>query len=337
MYIVLLRIIQKWKLFDMSKIEALDLIGNTPMVHLKTLDPKPGVEIHAKLEYMNPTGSTKDRIIAYMVQKGVDEGKITKNTTLVEGSSGNTGASVAMIASSMGLKSIIFVPDKCSEEKIAIIKSYGAEVIVKPELEYGKYPALKASESADYYHVDQYNSPLNPEAHYMTLGKEIWDEMNGKIDAFVATASTGGTLSGVAKRLKEKNPNIKAILADPEGSIYKPYFEGKEDYMSYIKSFHVEGAGKTKICATMDFGIVDEAIAFNDEKAIAMVLQLARHEGLMVGGSSGGNVWAALEVAKKMEAPAKIVTVMPDSGFKYLSKIFNPQWLNETGLGHLVD
>lgn len=321
----------------MSKIESLNLIGSTPMVHLKTLDPKPGVEIHAKLEYMNPTGSMKDRIIAYMIQKGVEEGKINENTTIVEGSSGNTGASVAMIASTMGLKSIIFVPDKCSEEKIAIIKSYGAEVIVKPELTYGKFPALKASESEDYYHIDQYNNIYNPEAHYMTLGKEIWDDMNGEIDAFVATASTGGTLSGVAKRLKENNPNIKAILADPVGSVYKPYLDGKEDYMSYIESFHVEGAGKTKLCSTMDFDIVDEAIAFNDEKAIAMVHRLAREEGLMAGGSGGGNVWAALEVAKRMEAPAKIVTVLPDSGFKYLSKIFNPQWLNETGLGHLVN
>ena len=320
----------------MLKVEALGLIGNTPMVHLKTLDPKPGVEIYAKLEYMNPTGSTKDRIIEYMVQKGVESGEINENSTLVEGSSGNTGASVAMVASSMGLKSIIFVPDKCSEEKIAIIKSFGAEVIVKPEKEYGKYAPIKADESPDYYHVDQYNSPLNPEAHYMTLGKEIWDDMGGQINAFVATASTGGTLSGVAKRLKENNPDIKVILADPEGSVYKPYFEGKEDYMSYNKSFQVEGAGKTKLCAAMDFDILDEAIAFDDEKAIGMVLRLARQEGLMVGGSSGGNVWAALEVAKSMEAPAKIVTVLPDSGFKYLSKIFNPKWLNDIGLGHLA-
>lgn len=321
----------------MSKIETLKLIGSTPMVHLKTLDPKPGVEIHAKLEFMNPTGSLKDRIIAYMVKKGIKEGKITKNTTLVEGSSGNTGASVAMIASSMGLRSIIYVPDKCSEEKIAIIKSYGAEVVVKPESEYGKYAGIRASENEDYFHVDQYNGCWNPEAHYMTLGKEIWDQMNGKIDAFVATASTGGTLSGVAKRLKENNPEIKAILADPEGSVYKPYFEGKDDYMSYKKSFQVEGAGKGSICATMNFDIVDEAIAFNDEKAIAMALRLAREEGLMVGGSSGGNVWTALEVAKKMEAPAKIVTVLPDSGFKYLSKIFNSKWLSEMELGHLLN
>ena len=160
--------------------------------------------------------------------------------------------------------------------------------------------------------------------------------MGGQVDAFVATASTGGTISGVARRLKEYNPSIKVILADPEGSIYKPYFEGKEDYMSYKRSFQVEGAGKGSICATMDFDKLDDAIAFDDEKAIGMVLRLARQEGLMVGGSSGGNVWVALEVARSMEAPARIVTVMPDSGFKYLSKIFNPRWLNENGLGHLI-
>jgi cystathionine beta-synthase/cysteine synthase A len=320
----------------MSKVEALRLIGNTPLVHLKTLDPKPGVEIYAKLEYMNPTGSMKDRIIKYMIQKGVEEGKINENTTIVEGSSGNTGASIAMIASTMGLKSIIVVPDKCSEEKIAIIRSYGAEVIVKPELTYGKFPAQIASESEDYYHIDQYNNIYNPEAHYMTLGKEIWEEMNGEIDVFVASGSTGGTISGVARRLKENNPKVKSVLADPYGSVYKPYFEGKEDYLSYIKPFNVEGAGKTKICATMDFSLVDEVVEFNDERAIAMVHRLAREEGIMAGGSSGGNVWAALEVAKKMEGPAKIVTVLPDSGFKYMSKIFNPEWLKENELGHLV-
>jgi cystathionine beta-synthase/cysteine synthase A len=327
----------------MSKIEALDLIGNTPMVHLKSLDPKPGVEIHAKLEFMNPTGSLKDRIIAYMVEKGVEAGKINNNTTLVEGSSGNTGASVSMIASSMGLKSILYVPDKCSDEKIAIIKSYGAEVIVKsstpvtPDEEYGKAAAKRARENANFYHIDQYNSQLNPEAHYMSIGREIWDNMNGKIDAFVATASTGGTISGIGKRLKENDSNIKIILADPEGSVYKPYFDGKEDYLSYKKPFKVEGAGKGALVDAMNFEILDEAISFNDKNAISMVHRLARQEGLMVGGSSGGNVWVALEVAKRMEAPAKIVTVLPDSGFKYLSKIFNTKWLKEIGLGHLAD
>ena len=321
----------------MSKIEALKLIGNTPMVHLKTLDPKPGVEIYAKLEFVNPTGSYKDRIIQYMIQKGLDAGKINKNTTLVEGSSGNTGASVAMVASSMGLKSIVFVPDKCSDEKISIIRSYGAEVIVIPAPEsYEDAAANKAKEDKSFYHINQYNSQLNPEAHYMTTGKEIWDDMNGRIDVFVATASTGGAISGIGKRLKENDQNIKIILADPEGSVYKPYFDGKEDYMSYKKPFKVEGAGKGTLVDAMNFGILDDAVSFNDENAIGMVLRLAREEGLMVGGSSGGNVWAALEIAKKMEAPAKIVTVIPDSGFKYLSKIFNPNWLNEIGLGYLA-
>jgi cystathionine beta-synthase len=287
---------------------------------------------------MNPTGSYKDRIIAYMVQKSIEAGKIDENTTLVEGSSGNTGASVSMIASGMGLKSKVYVPDKCSDEKVAIIRSYGAEVTVIPAPEsYEDAAAKKAQENESFYHIDQYNNPLNPEAHYMTLGKEIWDDMKGDIDVFVATASTGGAISGTGRRLKENNPNIKVILADPEGSIYKPYFDGKEDYMSYKKPFKVEGAGKGAIVEAMDFNILDEAMSFNDENAIAMVLRLAHDEGLMVGGSSGGNVWAALEVAKRMEAPAKIVTVIPDSGFKYLSKMFNPNWIKEIGLGHLLD
>lgn len=321
----------------MSKIEALKLIGNTPMVHLKTLDPKPGVEIYAKLGFMNPTGSYKDRIIKYMVQKGIDAGKINSNTILVEASSGNTGASVAMVASSMGLKSIIFVPDKCSDEKVAIIRSYGADVTVVPAPEsYEDAAAEKAKEDENYYHINQYNNLLNPEAHYMTTGKEIWDDMNGQIDVFVATASTGGAISGIGKRLKENNPNVKVILADPEGSVYKPYFEGKEDYLSYKKAFKVEGAGKGILVDAMNFDVLDDAISFNDENAIEMVLRLARDEGIMVGGSSGGNVWSALEIAKSMEAPAKIVTVLPDSGFKYLSKMFNPKWLNDIGLGHLV-
>lgn len=322
----------------MSKIEALNLIGNTPMVHLKTLDPKPGVEIYAKLEFLNPTGSYKDRIIKYMVQKGIESGKINENTTLVEGSSGNTGASVSMIASSMGLKSNIFVPDKCSDEKVAIIRSYGAEVtvIAAPE-SYEDAAANKAKEDENFYHIDQYNSQLNPEAHYMTTGMEIWDDMKGKMDVFVATASTGGAISGIAKRLKENDSNIKIVLADPEGSVYKPYFDGKEDYLSYKKPFKVEGAGKGAIVDAMNFDILDEAISFNDENAIRMAHRLARQEGLMVGGSSGGNVWAALEIAKRMEAPAKIVTVIPDSGFKYMSKIFNSQWLKEIGLGDLAE
>jgi cystathionine beta-synthase len=170
----------------------------------------------------------------------------------------------------------------------------------------------------------------------MTTGKEIWDDMNGKMDVFVATASTGGTISGIAKRLKENDPNIKIVLADPEGSVYKPYFEGKEDYLSYKKPFKVEGAGKGTLVDAMNFDLLDEVVSFNDENAISMVQRLAREEGLMVGGSSGGNVWTALEIAKRMEAPAKIVTVLPDSGFKYLSKLFNPIWLKEIGLGHLV-
>lgn len=327
----------------MKRIEALELIGHTPMVHLKSLDPKPGVKIYAKLEFMNPTGSIKDRIISYIVQKAIAEGQIDDDTTLVEGSSGNTAASVAMVAGSLGLKSILCVPDKASDEKIAIIKSYGAEVIVKPATadpdsddEYGNAAGKIARETPNCFYIDQYNNRLNPEAHYMTTGAEIWDETHGRIDCFVATGSTGGTVSGVGQRLKKYDANTHIVLADPRGSIYKPYFEGKDNYLDYRKPFLVEGAGKNKLVGAMDFDVLDDVMSFTDEQAFAMALRLARDEGLMVGGSSGGNVWTALQVAKQMDAPANIVTVLPDTGFKYLSKFFNPQWLEAKGLSHIM-
>jgi cystathionine beta-synthase/cysteine synthase A len=327
----------------MKQIKTLDLIGNTPMVHLKSLNLKPGVNIYAKLEFMNPTGSIKDRIIAYIVQKAVSEGRINTDTTVVEGSSGNTAASVAMVAGSLGLKSILCVPDKASDEKIAIIKAYGAEVIVKsasadPESdeEYGNAAGKIARETPNCFYIDQYNNRLNPEAHYMTTGAEILDEVNGRVDCFVATGSTGGTVSGVGQRLKEHNANTQVVLADPAGSIYKPYFEGKDNYLDYRKPFLVEGAGKNKLVGAMDFDVLDDVVSFTDEHAFSMALHLARDEGLMVGGSSGGNVWTAFQVAKQMDAPANVVTVLPDSGFKYLSKFFNPQWLEAKGLSHIA-
>lgn len=327
----------------MKHIQALDLIGHTPMIHLRTLDPKPGVEIYAKLEFMNPTGSIKDRIIAYIVQKAMAEGRINAETTIVEGSSGNTAASVAMVASCLGLNSILCVPDKASDEKIAIIKAYGAKVIVKSaaadsesDEEYGNAAGKIASETPNCFYIDQYNNPLNPEAHYMTTGAEIWDELDGRLDCFVATGSTGGTISGVGRYLKEHNPDVQVVLADPCGSIYKPYFDRQENYMDYRKPFLVEGAGKNKLVEAMDFGVLDEVLTFTDAEAFGMAWHLARSEGLMVGGSSGGNVWAALQVAKELDAPATVVTILPDSGFKYLSKFFNAQWLGDNGLSHIL-
>lgn len=328
----------------MKRVQAMDLIGNTPMIHLSTLDPKPGVKIYAKLEFMNPTGSIKDRIIAYIVQKAIGEGRINSDTTIVEGSSGNTAASVAMVASCLDLDAILCVPDKASDEKIAIIKAYGAKVIVKSaavdaesDEEYGNAAAKIASEMPNCFHIDQYNNSLNPEAHYMTTGTEIWDDLDGRIDCFVATGSTGGTISGVGRYLKERRHDLQVILADPLGSIYKPYFDRVENYMDYRKPFLVEGAGKNKLVEAMDFDVLDEVISFTDADAFGMAWRLARDEGLMVGGSSGGNVWTALQVAKELDAPATVATVLPDSGFKYLSKFFNQQWLQEHGLGHLLE
>jgi cystathionine beta-synthase len=328
----------------MQQIDVLNLIGNTPMVHLQSLDPKPGVEIYAKLECMNPTGSIKDRIIAYILHKALVAGRINADTTIVEGSSGNTAASVAMVASRLGLKAILCVPDKASDEKIAAVKAYGAEVIVKPatadvhsDEEYGNAASKIARDLPNCFHVDQYNNPLNAEAHYMTTGTEIWHDREERVDCFVATGSTGGTVSGVGRYLKEHDADIRVVLADPLGSIYKPYFDGETNYMDHRKPFLVEGAGKHKLVDAMDFAVIDEVISFTDEQAFAMALRLARDEGLMVGGSSGGNVWTALQVAKALEPPAHVVTVLPDSGFKYLSKFFNPMWLDSHNISHVMD
>lgn len=327
----------------MKHIEALKLIGHTPMVHLSSLDPRPGVRIYAKLEFMNPTGSIKDRIIAYIVQKALAEGRINNDTIIVEGSSGNTAASVAMVASCLGLKAILCVPDKASDEKIATIKAYGADVRVMPAAvdpesddEYGNAARNIACETPNCFYIDQYNNPLNPEAHYATTGVEIWEALNGRIDCFVATGSTGGTVSGVGKYLKERHPEVRVTLADPRGSIYKPYFNNKANYEAYRQPFLVEGAGKNKLVGAMDFSVLDDVITFTDEDAFGTAWNMARDEGLMVGGSSGGNVWAACQIAQTLEAPANVVTVLPDTGFKYLSTFFNPSWLEEKGLSHIM-
>ena len=327
----------------MNYTETLKLIGHTPMIHLSSLDPKPGVKIYAKLEFMNPTGSIKDRIIAYIIQKALAENRINEDTTIVEGSSGNTAASVAMVASRLGLKAILCVPDKASDEKISTIKAYGADVRVMPaavapdsDEEYGNAARNIASDTPNCFYIDQYNNPLNPEAHYATTGMEIWEALNGRIDCFVATGSTGGTVSGVGKYLKERNADVRVTLADPQGSIYKPYFDNKADYESYRQPFLVEGAGKNKLVGAMDFGVLDDVMTFTDEDAFGTAWNMARDEGLMVGGSSGGNVWTAHQIAQTLEAPANVVTILPDTGFKYLSTFFNPSWLEQKGLAHIM-
>eukprot|EP00467_Chlorarachnion_reptans_P013006 CAMPEP_0114513844 /NCGR_PEP_ID=MMETSP0109-20121206/15814_1 /TAXON_ID=29199 /ORGANISM="Chlorarachnion reptans, Strain CCCM449" /LENGTH=405 /DNA_ID=CAMNT_0001693799 /DNA_START=273 /DNA_END=1490 /DNA_ORIENTATION=- len=313
-----------------------DLIGGTPLIDLTELaNPKvPGVKVLAKCEFMNPGYSIKDRIVWHIINEAEDQGKLKPGMTIVAASSGNTGASTAMVASMRGYKSIIITSPKCSKEKMDAIRAYGAKLIVTaPGLKpndpehYMNLETKLCSENPEYFGVNQYENDLNPLAHYETLGPEIWDQTDGTVTHFVAAGSTGGTLSGTAKYLKEKSGgNVKVIMADPIGSIFYDYF--KTGVLNEPESFEVEGVGKENIPGAMDFGVIDDAIRVSDSDAFKMCHTLAQTEGVMAGGSGGLNVFAAIKIANEAtDQDTTVVTVLPDSGIKYLSKIYNPEWV----------
>lgn len=317
----------------------LDAIGNTPLVQLKHLCSNPKVTLLAKLEYLNPSGSIKDRIVLYIINKAEEKGLLKPGGTIIENTSGNTGAAIAMIAAIRGYKAILTMPDKVSKEKQDALKAFGAEIIVTPTSapidspeHYVNLAKKLAKETPNSFRIDQYDNPLNPEAHYMTTGPEIWKQSNGKVDYFIASGSTGGTISGVGRYIKEKNPKVKIILPDPIGSIYYEYFKTgvipKEGNCSYL----VEGIGEDHLAKAMDFSVVDDVVQVKDKDAFLTCREMAQREGLLAGGSSGVNVWTALQIAKTITQPTTIVTVIPDNGIKYLSKIYNDDWMKENKL-----
>ncbi len=265
---------------------------------------------------------------------------------MVAASSGNTGAATAMVAAMRGYRAVITTSSKCSSEKIDSIRAYGAMVIVCPDGVSESHPdhymnvaTRLAAENDDWFDVNQYDNAQNPDAHYCSLGPEIWEQTRGEVTHFIVAGSTGGTISGNAKYLKEKNPNCKVILADPVGSIFTSYFRGNhggggggggggEKGGKYL----VEGVGKGSIPGAMDFALIDDVMPVSDSNAFAMCHYLASQAGILAGGSSGLNALAAICLANKMTEPATIVTIMPDTGLKYLSKIYNPTWLAENGI-----
>ena len=309
---------------------VVDLIGNTPLVRLRKVTEGLKPQIFAKVEYLNPGGSIKDRIAMNLVLAAEKEGLLKPGGTIVEPTSGNTGVGLALVAQQRGYKCVFVVPDKVSEDKQNVLRAYGAEVVVCPT-------AVAPDSPESYYSVsdrlvkeipgawkpDQYSNPNNPKSHYESTGPEIWEQTDGKITCFVAGIGTGGTISGTGKYLKEVSNNaVKVVGADPEGSIYsggtgRPYL--------------VEGVGEDFWPSAYNPKIVDEVIAVTDAESFEMTRRLAREEGLLVGGSCGMAVAAALKAAEKLTEKDVLVVILPDSGRGYLSKVFNDAWLAKYG------
>jgi len=311
-----------------------DLIGNTPLIDLSEVVPNcpPDVTLLGKCEFLNPGFSVKDRIVRHIFNKAEAAGKLRPGATVVAASSGNTGASTAMLCAMRGYKCVITTDPKCSKEKCDSIRSYGAELIVTasglsadhPD-QYMNLANRLAKENPDWFDVDQYENLDNPAAHYSSLGPEIWEQTNGTVTHFVAAGSTGGTVSGTGRFLKEQNSDVRVLMADPTGSIFKTYYETGE--LTKPGKYLVEGVGKGNIPGTMDFKVVDSMVEVHDREGFHMCRRLAATTGLMVGGSAGLNVAAAVKIAEQCTGPATIVTVLCDLGVKYLSKVYNDDWL----------
>lgn len=315
---------------------VLDSIGNTPIVRLDNISKGLKAKIWAKLEFMNPGGSLKDRIALYMVEKAEREGKIKPGDTILENSSGNTAMGLAIVARQKGYKLKIVIRNTTSKEKIKMLQVLGVDVILvdanlppeHPE-SYNNFAENLAKQHSDYYYIDQHNNLDNNESHYMTTGPEIWEQMEGKVDYIVAGVGTGGTLCGAGKYLKEKNPNIKLIGIDPMGSIFYNYFKERKLIQPY--RYKVEGIGDEFLIKTAQLELLDDMYQVEDKTAFQWTKKLANEEGILSGGSSGANIWASVKLAKEIDREANIVTIICDSGYKYFSTIYNDEWLKENG------
>ena len=318
----------------------LQAIGRTPLIRLSKLAPMDGPRILVKPEFLNPAGSIKDRMAIYIIEKAEKEGLLKPGGTIVENTSGNTGAAVAMVAAIKGYRAVFTMPDKMSSEKVNLLKAFGARVVVTPtevpaDSPQSYYETAKriARETPNSFYLNQYHNPDNIEAHYHTTGPELFEQADGKIDYLVAGIGTGGTLSGAGKYLKEKIPGIKIIAVDPVGSVFYDYF--KTGKLSEPHVYKVEGIGEDMLTDAMDFSVVDDMIQVSDQDCFLTTRDLVRKEGMFAGGSSGGAVWAALEVAKQAGPDDVIVVILPDSGSRYLSKIFNDGWMEDNAF--LID
>ncbi|MGB3306375.1 MAG: cystathionine beta-synthase [Thermomicrobiales bacterium] len=309
---------------------VIEALGNTPLVRLNHITQGIRTPVYAKLEMMNPGGSVKDRIGIRMIEEAERRGWLRPGGTIVEPTSGNTGVGLAMAAAVKGYRCIFVMPDKVSTEKVQLLRAYGAEVVTtptsverdSPESYYSVADRL-TREVPNAFQPNQYFNPQNPRTHYEATGPEIWAQTEGKVTHFVAGVGTGGTISGTGRYLKEQNPEVKVVGADPEGSIYTS---------SIIHQYKVEGVGEDFWPGSFDRNVVDEWVQVTDTESFLMARRVTREEGILVGGSCGLAVHAAIEVARRIDDPeAMVVVLLPDSGRGYLSKIYNDDWMRENG------
>ena len=307
----------------------LDGLGNTPLMRLSRIGKGLTCEFVGKLELLNPGGSVKDRIGIRMIEEAERTGKLRPGGTIVEPTSGNTGVGLAIAAAIKGYRCSFTMPDKMSQEKISILRAYGAEVVITPTAvppespeSYYRVADLLTEEIPGAFQPNQYHNQSNPEAHYVTTGPELWEQTEGRITHLVVSVGTGGTVTGSGRYLKEKNPAIQIVGADPDGSI----FSGGEPH-----PYLVEGIGKEAWPDTLDRSVVDRWITVSDRDSFLTARRITREEGILAGGSCGTAVWAALEVAKDLGPDDVVVVILPDSGKSYLSKIYNEGWMLDHG------
>lgn len=321
---------------ERARRNILEAIGGTPLVKLQRLGADVDAQFYVKCEFMNPGGSMKDRMTLHLINEAEKRGELLPGGTIVEATSGNTGAGLAMIAAVRGYRCVFVMPDKMSEEKIASLRAFGARVVVcptavEPEDPRSYYSVAKriVEETSGAFYSNQYHNPDNPAGHYLSTGPELWEDTGGEIDVFVAGMGTGGTMAGVGRYLRERKPDIKLIGVDPVGSLYYDYV--KNQRLTKAFTYKVEGIGEDFIPTTFDASLIDDIVRVDDRECFLMARDLVRREGLYAGGSSGAAVAGAIKWAREHGSGQNIVILLPDGAAKYLSKVFNDEWLREHG------
>jgi cystathionine beta-synthase len=315
---------------------VLSAIGRTPLVRLQKVTGAGHAAVLAKLEFLNPAGSIKDRMALHIIEKAERAGLLRPGGTIVENTSGNTGVAVAMLAAVKGYRCIFTMPDKMSKEKQDALKAFGAQVIVTPtnvppDSSDSYYSVAKrlAAETPNSFYLNQYHNPDNIEAHHQLTGPEIWEQVDGRIDAFVCGLGTGGTMSGCGRFFKEKNPAVRNVGVDPVGSVYHSMFKTGKLVQPHV--YKVEGIGEDMMCGAMDLTVLDEVRQVTDSESFGMARRLAREEGIFAGGSSGAAVHVAVQIARELGTGKVVVVPLPDGGRSYVSKFYSDEWMRDNG------